>query len=110
MQEQRQDTSATAVEEALPRPRRQELQRVLGRPMTLAGLVIVLLFVTTALIGIFVTPRPPDAVIYTAVLAPPSPSYPFGTDDLGRDILSRVIAGAHISLMVGVISIGLAMI
>jgi peptide/nickel transport system permease protein len=76
----------------------------------MAGAVIVLAFVVTAVVGIFVTPRPPDALIYTAVLAPPSFSYPFGTDDLGRDILSRVIAGAHISLTVGVVSIGMAML
>jgi peptide/nickel transport system permease protein len=83
---------------------------MLGRPLTVAGAVIVLVFAATAVVGIFVTPRPPDELIYTAVLAPPSHGYPFGTDDLGRDILSRIIAGAHISLMVGVVAIGLAMI
>jgi peptide/nickel transport system permease protein len=109
MQEQRQVTVETAIGEA-PRRRRKILRRMLGRPLTVAGAVIVLMFIVTAVIGIFVTPHPPDELIYTAVLAPPSHSYPFGTDDLGRDILSRIMAGAHISLMVGVVAIGLAMI
>ncbi len=110
MQEQRQVAAETGGEEAPRQRRRRALRRMLGRPLTLAGAVIVLLFVATAVVGIFVTPHPPDELIYTAVLAPPSHSYPFGTDDLGRDILSRIIAGAHISLMVGVVAIGLAMI
>jgi peptide/nickel transport system permease protein len=108
MQEQMQTALATS-EEAPRRRAGQQLRRVLDRPLTVAGSVIVLLFVVVAVVGIFVTPHPPDAVIYTAVLAPPSPTYPFGTDDLGRDILSRIIAGAHISLLVGVVSIGMAM-
>jgi peptide/nickel transport system permease protein len=110
MQEERQVAADTAGGDLPRRPRGRILRRMLGRPLTVAGAVIVLVFVVTAVVGIFVTPRPPDELIYTAVLAPPSHSYPFGTDDLGRDILSRIIAGAHISLMVGVVAIGLAMI
>lgn len=109
MQQQMQIASA-ASDMAPRRPRRQRLRRVLRRPLTLAGGAIVLVFVATAVVGAFVTPHPPNALIYSAVLAPPSPSYPFGTDDLGRDILSRIVAGAHISLMVGVVAIGLAMV
>jgi peptide/nickel transport system permease protein len=110
MQEERRIAAETAIDDIPPRRRGRALRRMLDRPLTLAGAVIVLLFAAIALVGIFVTPRPPDELIYTAVLAPPSHSYPFGTDDLGRDILSRIIAGAHISLMVGVVAIGVAMI
>jgi peptide/nickel transport system permease protein len=76
----------------------------------LAGAIVVALFVLMAAVGAFVTPHPPDAIIYSAVLAPPSPSYLFGTDDAGRDIFSRVMAGAHISLLVGVSAVGLAVL
>ena len=96
--------------ELAPRRRRAHLRRLLRRPLTVVGAVIVLIFVVTAVIGVFVTPHAPDELIYTAVLAPPTANYPFGTDDLGRDILSRIIAGAHISLTVGVVAIGLAML
>lgn len=109
MQQQTQIASA-ASDMAPRRHRRQRLRRVLRRPLTLAGGAIVLVFVATAVVGAFATPHPPNALIYSAVLAPPSPSYPFGTDDLGRDILSRIVSGAHISLMVGVVAIGLAMV
>ncbi|HEY8286895.1 MAG TPA: ABC transporter permease [Chloroflexota bacterium] len=109
MQQQTELEPGMAGDEAPRRLRGQLSRRILGRPLTVAGMVIVLLFLAMALIGIFVTPQPPDTLNYSAVLAPPSSSYPFGTDDLGRDILSRIIAGAHISLMVGVVSIGMAM-
>ncbi|MGH2411999.1 MAG: ABC transporter permease, partial [Chloroflexota bacterium] len=110
MRQQTEVEPVPTVDETPRRPGGQLPRRMLGRPLTMAGAVIVVLFVATALAGIFVTPRPPDTLNYSAVLAPPSASFPFGTDDLGRDILSRLIAGAHISLMVGVVSIGLAMV
>lgn len=105
------DAEAVPVVEELPRRFRGQLPRqMLERPLTMVGAVIVTLFVATAVVGIFVTPRPPDTLNYSAVLAPPSSAFPFGTDDLGRDILSRLIAGAHISLTVGVVAIGIAML
>jgi peptide/nickel transport system permease protein len=110
MRQQTAVEAASAIEDAPPRLRGQLLRRLTGRPLTVAGAAIVVLFVATAVIGIFVTPRPPDALNYSAVLAPPSSAFPFGTDDLGRDIFSRIIAGAHISLLVGVVAIGLAML
>jgi peptide/nickel transport system permease protein len=96
--------------EAPRRARGQVLRRLLARPLALVGAIIVALVVLLALIGPMITPRSPDDLIYTAVLSPPSAAFPFGTDDAGRDILSRVIAGARISLTVGVISIGIAMV
>jgi len=55
-------------------------------------------------------PHDPDTIFYTSVLSPPSGTFPFGTDDTGHDILSRVIAGSRISLAVGLVSVGIAMI
>ena len=110
MLEQIQVTTLDLPDEAAPQPRRRVLRKLLARPLTLAGAIIVLVFVATALIGPLVTPRSRDAIFYTAVLAPPSPSFPLGTDDTGRDILSRIIAGAQISLAVGVVAVTIAMV
>src|SRR5690348_1146409 len=66
--------------EAPRRSRGQFLRRLLARPLTLAGAIIVLIFVVMAVIGPLITPRSPDAIIYTAVLSPPSAAFPFGTD------------------------------
>jgi peptide/nickel transport system permease protein len=108
--EQIQVTTLELPDEVAPQLRRRALRKLLARPLTLAGAIIALVFVATALIGPLVTPRSPDAIFYTAVLAPPSPSFPFGTDDTGRDILSRVIAGAQISLAVGVVAVTIAVV
>ena len=49
-------------------------------------------------------------MIYTAIQQPPSLAYPMGTDELGRDILSRVIFGARISMQVGLVAVGIALV
>jgi peptide/nickel transport system permease protein len=77
--------------------------------MAMAGLVLVTGFLLLALAGPFVT-GDPAAQDYNAILAPPSPAHPLGTDDLGRDALARIADGARISLQAGVISTLLAMV
>lgn len=99
-----QDLSAIA-----PRHRFRRARLALRKPMMVAGAVIVFLFLLTALIGPYITPKNPDQIYYTAVLQPPSHSFLFGTDETGRDIFSRVIAGARISLAVGLVAVGIAM-
>ncbi len=64
------------------------------------GLIIVI-----ALLAPLLAPYGPQETDYTARLQPPNPAHPFGSDNLGRDILSRVIWGARIDLQVGVLSI-----
>jgi len=63
---------------------------------------------TIAVLAPFVAPYNPDAINVKHVLEPPSLAHPFGTDDLGRDILSRVIYGSRISLAVGFVAVGIA--
>jgi peptide/nickel transport system permease protein len=53
-------------------------------------------------------PYPPDALELGSILAPPGPSHPFGTDDLGRDVFSRVLFGARSSFAIGIASIFIA--
>jgi peptide/nickel transport system permease protein len=76
----------------------------------LAGLLIVLAVVIVALIGPWIAPYPGDAAGSHLLqrLKPPSDGFPFGTDNLGRDLLSRVILGARGALEVAVIVIVLA--
>jgi len=76
----------------------------------LAGFLIVLAVVVVALIGPWIAPHPEDAAASHLLqrLKPPSAAFPFGTDVLGRDLLSRVILGARGALEVAVIVVVLA--
>ena len=78
------------------------------RPPALIGAAIVLLFVATAVGAPWIAPFDPVATDWSQVRKAPSWSHPFGTDDLGRDGLSRVIWGTRISMQAGVCSILLA--
>jgi peptide/nickel transport system permease protein len=74
-----------------------------GSPLTLIGLVLVVVVVLVALLGPMVAPYPPLVPSYTSLLAPPTPSHLFGTDEVGRDIFSRVLVGARLSLGVAAV-------
>lgn len=77
-------------------------------PAFTAGLIVVLLFVLAAILAPLISPYNPTIPDYTAVLQGPSPRHPFGTDDLGRDQLSRVIHGARYSLGISGTAVTLA--
>jgi peptide/nickel transport system permease protein len=70
-------------------------------PALLAGGAVVALIALFAVLGPFVAPYAPDAFSVRERLLPPSAAHPFGTDEFGRDVLSRVLAGAHHSLAMG---------
>lgn len=83
-------------------------QRLSKNKMAMAGLaVVVFLFVVAALAGL-VAPYPPDEIDTASVLLPPSTEHPFGTDVLGRDVLSRMIYGSRVSLAVGFVAVGIS--
>ena len=71
------------------------------------GIIVLFLFVIAALAPI-VSPYKPNEIDRQYILMPPSLAHPFGTDDLGRDVLSRMIYGSKISLAVGFVSVGIA--
>lgn len=73
----------------------------------IGGTVVALLFITSFLAPVL-TPYYADAIDPYNVLMPPSLAHPFGTDDLGRDVLTRVLFGARISLKVGFVAVGIA--
>jgi peptide/nickel transport system permease protein len=79
------------------------LLRLAGvNPLATAGVVLVLLFLILALFAPLLAPYDPAAINLPARLDPPSRAHWFGTDELGRDIFSRIIYGARISMLVGV--------
>ena len=70
-------------------------------PLASAGLVLVIGFVLCALLAPWLAPQDPAFIELPARLASPSSAHWLGTDELGRDILSRLLYGARISLLVG---------
>jgi len=78
--------------------------------MAVAGSVIVVLLFVVSLFAPWLAPYDPNAIDLKNVLAPPSGGHLFGTDPLGRDVLSRMIWGAGISLKVGFVATGIAIL
>ena len=78
-----------------------------NRLAVLGGIAVVCLF-AAAVFSPVVSPYEPDDINVRHILEPPGIKHPFGTDDLGRDILSRVIWGSRISLSVGFVAVGIA--
>ncbi len=88
------------------RPRRWLALRWVGsHPIAGAGLLLLAIFVLAAVLGPLLEAHPYDTIYPTAILQSPNGDFPFGTDDLGRDLLSRILSGMRISLLVGVGSI-----
>jgi peptide/nickel transport system permease protein len=91
-------------------PLRDSLRRFMRSRSAIIGLTVVLLFVLMALAAPLIAPYGPDQQSLTDRLKPPSPQHLFGTDDLGRDVLSRVMYGAQISLRVGILAVVIALV
>jgi peptide/nickel transport system permease protein len=81
------------------------LRRLLRRPSAAVGLVVIVAFVGIAIFAPFLAPYDPIATDFGAVRKAPSAAHWFGTDEIGRDVLSRVIFGARASLEAGVLSV-----
>src|SRR4051794_28003221 len=99
----------TASSHELESPARRALRRLFHRKGAVVGLVVIGTFILLALFASLIVPYDPIATSWTLVRKPPSASHWFGTDDLGRDILTRVIYGARASLMAGAISVTIAL-
>ena len=82
---------------------------MLADKKALVGAVILAIFAVAAILGPLIAPYDPNAMDYD-FLAPPSWQHPLGTDDLGRDLLSRIMVGAQISLFVGVSTVAIALV
>ncbi|MDH5202843.1 MAG: ABC transporter permease [Nitrospirota bacterium] len=76
--------------------------------LSLIGAVTVLLLITISLCAPFIAPYDPTTINVHDVLSPPGKTHLLGTDELGRDVLSRIIWGSRISLKVGFVAVGIA--
>ena len=99
---------ASAADE-LESPAQRALRRLFARKGAVAGLVVIAAFIVLAVFAPLIVPFDPLATSWTLVRKPPSALDWFGTDDLGRDILSRVIFGTRASPLAGAISVGIAL-
>lgn len=84
--------------------------RMKRSPLAMIGLVILVILVIVAVFADVIAPYGYDTVDLENQFAGPSAQHPFGQDEFGRDILSRVIYGSRISLKVGFISVGIALV
>jgi peptide/nickel transport system permease protein len=84
------------------------LRRLRANRLAMVGAVVVAILIVVALFAPIITPHDPYAIDVEAILLPPSFSHLFGTDELGRDVFSRMVYGARVSLQVGFVAAGLA--
>ena len=87
---------------------RYTLAKVIRNPLGMLGLIIVCLTIFVAIFANLISPYSPYQQNITQSLDPPSVHHWLGQDDLGRDILSRIIFGARVSLLVGFITVGVS--
>src|SRR5512132_2512292 len=90
-------------------PGKRAWRRLLRRRGAMLGLVIVVFFVVLAVFAPYIAPYDPVATSWSAVRIAPSAQYWFGTDEIGRDVLSRVVWGARASLLAGLVSVCISM-
>lgn len=91
-------------------PARRALRTLLRHRLAMFGLVVVVAFIAAALLAPWISPADPLATSWTAIRRAPSAAHWFGTDENGRDVLSRVLWGARASLLAGAIAVGGALL
>jgi peptide/nickel transport system permease protein len=85
------------------------LRRLPRRAPAAVGAIVLLAIAVIAVAGSALSPADPLRVDAMHALSPPSPAHPFGTDQYGRDVLSRAVAGARLSLLTGLGSVVIAL-
>ena len=90
-------------------PAARTWRRLLRRRGAIFGMAVIALFVLCAIFAPLISPYDPTVQSWSAVRQAPSAAHIFGTDDVGRDIFTRVIYGARASLLAGVISVSIAL-
>jgi peptide/nickel transport system permease protein len=90
------------------RPWRRTMRRLAKRRTALIGLTVIVFFIALSILAPICSPYDPLATNWAMVRKPPSMLHLFGTDEIGRDILARIIWGSRASLMAGIVSVSLA--
>jgi ABC-type dipeptide/oligopeptide/nickel transport system permease subunit len=103
-------TTATAAPAVRRRPAASKVREFLRSPAGAAASIILLIFIAFALFGSQLAPYPPAATHPADALQGPSAQYWFGTDELGRDQLSRVIDAGRVAVIVAFASVGIALL
>lgn len=101
--------ASLAAAETLESPARRAGRRLIRRKGAVLGLAVIALFILLAVFAPLIVPYDPVATSWSLVRKAPSMQHWFGTDELGRDVLARVVFGARASLLAGVISVGIAL-
>ena len=96
-------------EERGERPWHRTMRRLAKRRAALVGLTVVAFFIALSILAPIVSPYDPVATNWAMVRKPPSMLHLFGTDEIGHDILARIIWGSRASLMAGIVSVSLAL-
>jgi len=86
------------------------LERFMRNRLAFAGGIVVLVLFCASVFAPVISPWNPTDINVNAILLPPGPSHLFGTDELGRDVFSRMLWGARISLKVGFVAVGIAVV
>jgi peptide/nickel transport system permease protein len=103
------DLRPAIAAEIIETPARRALRRLVARRGAMLGLAAIAMFVLLAIFAPLVAPYDPAAQSWTLVRKAPTLAHWFGTDDVGRDVLSRIIYGARASLLAGVVSVTIAL-
>jgi peptide/nickel transport system permease protein len=103
-------TAGATSAENVETPTARAMRRFKGRKAAVFALAVIAIFVAAAVLAPLISPYNPDLQTWTAVRKAPSALHWFGTDDVGRDVLARVIYGARASLLAGVISVAIALL
>jgi peptide/nickel transport system permease protein len=101
--------AAVVFQELEVTPQRRAWRSLLRRGGALFGLAVVGFFVLLALFAPWIAPYDPLATSWSAVRAAPSTAHWFGADELGRDVLSRIVWGARASILAGVVSVSISL-
>jgi len=91
-------------------PLRQQMRSLARHRLGQVGIAIAILLLAVAIFSPWIAPYDPAAIDWNAILMPPSAKYWFGTDEIGRDIFSRILWGARVSVYIVVLSIVIAMV
>jgi len=102
-------TLPIAASETLESPARRAWRRLIKRRGAVIGMAVIVLFTLLAIFAPLIVPYDPIATSWSLVRKAPTSLHWFGTDELGRDVLARIVYGARASLLAGVISVSIAL-